>query len=180
MPSVLAQYVVGSSELVVGSAHHIHLLGTAMASHWADQPPRLGDEVKRLAWTWRMLGKSQREFSKLMSRSEATISTLFSTDEPHQQGRPSIFSKQEVEKILRALEAMVDTAEGTYEVTALMLKKKCQLSCSVRTSVVCIATITTSAFFVGSPLRGSRVPNRESVPRGGCCGSGGGLHRADT
>ena len=97
------------------------------------QPPRMSNEEKRLAWTWQEEGKSQREIAKLLSRNNGSISRLFSATVTKTQGRPKILKKEEVDEIVAKLEAMVDAAEGTYEVTAYMLKKKCRCKCSLRT-----------------------------------------------
>lgn len=108
-------------------------VAAAMEPLCARQPPRMSNEEKRLAWKWREEGKSQREISKLLFRNEGSISRLFSTKEIKPQGRPRILDKEDVDDIVSTLEAMVDAAEGTYEVTAYMLKKKCRFKCSLRT-----------------------------------------------
>ena len=86
----------------------------------------MSQEEKRLAWAWRNEGKTQTEISKLLSRNKASVSRLFAATVSKRQGRPPMFSKEQVDKIVSTLEDMVDEAHGSG---SLIIRKPFVVAC---------------------------------------------------
>lgn len=98
------------------------------------QPPRMSDEEKRLARKWYKEGKPRAEIAELLSRDLSNICKLLKMkSKPNPVGRPKLLSEKEIDALVATLDNMVDKAEATYEVTAMMVKKTSKCKCSLRT-----------------------------------------------
>ena len=79
-------------------------------------------------------GKSRSAISRLLQRSLSSISRLLAQKKaPQKIGRPQKLSEANIDRIVKTLENMVDTADGDEEVTLHMLMRRCRVKACQRT-----------------------------------------------
>ena len=105
-----------------------------MANESDAQPPRMTDCEKRLARKWYKEGVERVEIASRLGRQlSGVVKFLKQKVKPQPLGRPKLLSVADVDGLVKTLEKMVDEADATYEVSALMLHKASKLKCSIRT-----------------------------------------------
>jgi transposase len=101
----------------------------------ADKAPRMTTDEKRLAREMHFdRGMTQTEVSSALGRHLSCINRLLAQKKaPKAMARPRALTKDQVDKIEKVLNNLIDEAEGTYEVTMDMIMKRSRTKASART-----------------------------------------------
>ena len=96
---------------------------------------KLSEEELRLARTWYAVdGESPREIARRLGRDKSTLTRLLVKRTPRKsQGRRSVLSTGQVDRIEAKLREKVAKAAGRYEVTVSMVRKAARVKASSRT-----------------------------------------------
>ena len=79
-------------------------------------------------------GKTRTEIAKLLKRTLSSVSRLLAQKKaPRSVGRPAALSEAKIDTAVTLLEKMVDEADGDYEVTLAMLRRRGRFKVGERT-----------------------------------------------
>ena len=96
--------------------------------------PRMTPAERSVARDMHSRGLTPAQIAKHLGRNRSSITRLLAqvSQDPH-RGRPSALSEVDIARAIRVLEEMVAKADGQYEVTVSMVRRRARLRCTERT-----------------------------------------------